>query len=179
MRHRTLIAYASRAEATAEVAERIGDILRQRGIDVDVRSVKDVTSIKRYDALVAGSAIWAGKPRPEMLRFLREHHDVLARVPVAYFILCDTLRSYTPSNRQIALRYATPLRTIKEPIELGMFAGRRDFSATHPLLRWFLTRIVGLAEGDWRDWEQIKTWAGVVATKLTEAQVSFPRSGAA
>src|SRR4051812_18266626 len=135
MSHRTLIAYASRAGATAEVAERIGDVVRQHGLDVDIRPVTDVASFEGYDSLIAGSAIWAGKPLPEMLRFLREHHDRIALVPVAYFVLCDTLRSYTPSNRQIALGYVAPLRKIKEPFELGMFAGRRDFSKTHPLLR--------------------------------------------
>ena len=179
MRHQTLIAYASRAGATAEVAERIGDVLRQHGIDVDVRSVKDVASLEGYDSLIAGSAIWAGKPLPEMLRFLKEHQDWLARVPVAYFILCDTLRSYTPSNQQIALGYAAPLRKFKAPVELGMFAGRRDFSTTHPILRWLLMRVVRLAEGDWRDWAQISAWADAVARQLANDELTVESSGAA
>jgi menaquinone-dependent protoporphyrinogen oxidase len=179
MSHRTLIAYASRAGATAEVAQRIGDVLRQHAIDVEIRSVKDVTSLEGYDALIGGSAIWAGKPLPEMLRFLNAQRDAIGPMPVAYFILCDTLRSYTPANRQIALGYAASLRKIKEPIELGMFAGRRDFSTTHPLVRWLLTRVVGLAEGDWRNWDQITAWAETVATQLTDAYTTRPRRGAA
>jgi menaquinone-dependent protoporphyrinogen oxidase len=179
MSHRTLIAYASRAGATAEVAERIGDVLRHHAIDVDVRSVKEVTSLEGYDSLIAGSAIWAGKPLPEMLRFLTAQRDAIARVPVAYFILCDTLRSYTPSNRQIALGYAASLRKIDEPIELGMFAGRRDFSTTHPLVRWLLMRVVGLAEGDWRNWDQITAWAETVATQFTATYARRLLRGAA
>ena len=166
MRHRTLIVYASRAGATADVATTIGDVLRNRGIDVDVRPVKDVRSVEGYDSLVAGSAIWAGKPLPGDVRFLQEHCDCLARVPVAYFILCDTLRSCTPSNRQIALGYAAPLREIKEPIELGMFAGRRDFSKMNPLVRWLLMRVIGLEEGDWRNWDQIRAWASRTAEQI-------------
>jgi menaquinone-dependent protoporphyrinogen oxidase len=166
MRHRTLIAYASRAGATADVAGAIGDVLRICGIDADVRPIKDVRSFEGYDSLVAGSAIWVGKPLPEMLRFLQQHRDCLARVPVAYFILCDTLRTYTPSNRQIALGYAVPLREIKEPIELGMFAGRRDFSRMNPLVRWLLMRVIGLEEGDWRDWDQIRAWASRTAEHI-------------
>jgi menaquinone-dependent protoporphyrinogen oxidase len=179
MRHRTLIAYASRAGATADVAERIGDVLRYHALDVDVRSVKDVTSFEGYDCLIAGSAIWAGKPLPEMLRFLKDHRDAIAHVPVAYFILCDTLREYTPANRQIALGYAAPLRKVKEPIELGMFAGRRDFSTTNPIVRWLLMRVVGLAEGDWRNWEQITAWAGGLARQLADVQATVPGTGAA
>jgi hypothetical protein len=60
-----------------------------------------------------------------------------------------------------------------------MFAGRRDFSTTHPLLRWLLMRVAGLAEGDWRNWDQITAWADAVATHLTAAYATRPQRGAA
>jgi len=177
MSHRTLIAYASRAGSTAEVAETIGNVLRESGLNVDVRSVKDVQSFKVYDALVLGSAIWAGKPLPEMQRFVADQREALARLPVAYFILCDTLREYTPANRQIALGYLAPLRKAKPPVSVGMFAGRRDFSKVHPLLRWFLMRVIRLAEGDWRDWEQIRAWAAALAPQLADARPAIATTG--
>jgi menaquinone-dependent protoporphyrinogen oxidase len=177
MSHRTLIAYASRAGSTAEVAETIGNVLRESGLDVDVRSVGDVRSLTGYDALVLGSAIWAGKPLPEMQRFVADQHEALARLPVAYFILCDALREYTPANRQIALGYLSPLRAAKQPVSVGMFAGRRDFSKVHPLLRWFLMRVVRLAEGDWRDWAQIRAWAVTLAAQLADARPVLAATG--
>jgi menaquinone-dependent protoporphyrinogen oxidase len=177
MGDRMLIAYASRAGSTAEVAETIGNVLRESGLSVDVRSVKDVQSLTGYDALVLGSAIWAGKPLPEMQRFVDGQHDALARLPVAYFILCDALRVYTPANRQIALGYLSPLRAAKQPVSVGMFAGRRDFSKVHPLLRWFLMRVVRLAEGDWRDWEQIRAWAAALTPQLTDARLALAATG--
>ena len=177
MSHRTLIAYASRAGSTAEVAETIGNVLRESGLDVDVRSVKDVQSLTGYDALVLGSAIWAGKPLPEMQRFVADQHEALARLPVAYFILCDALREDTPANRQIALGYLSPLRAAKQPVSVGMFAGRRDFSKVHPLLRWFLMRVVRLAEGDWRDWAQIRAWAVTLAAQLADARPALAATG--
>ena len=179
MSHRTLIAYASRAGSTAEVAETVGDVLRESGIDVDVRSVKDVTGIAGYDSLVLGSAIWAGKPLPEMLRFAADHRDAMARLPVACFILCDTLRESTPANRQVALGYLAPLRKLLEPVSAGMFAGRRDFSTVHPVLAWVLMRLFHLAEGDWRNWEQIRAWAVTVASQLAGVQPAHFTSGAA
>ena len=118
MSHRTLIAYASRAGSTAEVAEAIGEVLRERGIDVDVRSVKDVADIAGYEALILGSAIWAGKPLPEMRKFVTDQRDAVAQLPVAYFIQCDLLREYTPANRQVALGYVAPLRKLHEPISV-------------------------------------------------------------
>jgi menaquinone-dependent protoporphyrinogen oxidase len=170
MSHRTLVAYASRAGSTAEVAHVIGDVLREHGIDVDVQSVKDVEDLAAYDSLVLGSAIWAGKPLPEMRKFMAAQLDRIAERPVAYFIQCDLLREYTPANRQIALGYVEPLRKLKEPVTVGLFAGRRDFSKVHPLLRWILMRLVGLAEGDWRDWKQIRSWAETVAPRLVAAE---------
>lgn len=177
MSHRTLIAYASRAGSTAEVAETIGNVLRESGLNVDVRSVKDVQSLTEFDALVLGSAIWAGKPLPEMQRFVADQHDALARLPVAYFVLCDTLREYTPANRQIALGYLASLREAKQPVRVGMFAGRRDFSKVHPLLRWFLMRVIRLAEGDWRDWEQIRAWAAALAPQIADARPALAATG--
>ena len=179
MSHRALIAYASRAGSTAEVAETIGEVLRESGIDVDVRSVKDVTDIASYDSLILGSAIWAGKPLPEMQRFVAAQRGAMARLPVAYFILCDTLREYTPANRQVALGYLASLRKLHEPVSVGLFAGRRDFSRVHPLLAWVLKRVFRLVEGDFRDWSQIRAWAATVAAQLTPGVPRHLESGAA
>ena len=179
MSHRTLIAYASRAGSTAEVAEAIGEVLRESGIDVDVRAVKDVADIAGYDALILGSAIWAGKPLPEMRRFVADQRDAMSGMPTAYFILCDLLREYTPANRQVALDYVRPLRKLHEPVSVGMFAGRRDFSKVHPLLSWVLKRVFRLVEGDFRDWEQIRAWAVTVAARLTQGAPEPLESSAA
>jgi menaquinone-dependent protoporphyrinogen oxidase len=179
MRHHTLIAYASRAGSTAEVAQTIGDVLREQGLDVDVKSIRDVADIMGYDSLVLGTAVWAGKPLPEMRRFVTTRRDALAGLPVAYFIQCDLLRNYTPANRQIALGYVAPLRALKEPMSVGLFAGRRDFSKTNRLLRWFLIRVVRLEEGDWRDWGQIRAWAASLAAQLVQNGSSPGASSAA
>jgi hypothetical protein len=64
--------------------------------------------------------------------------DTLAVVPVAYFIQRDRLRNDTPANRQIALGYLASLRAVREPVSMGLFAGRRDFSKTNRLVCWFL-----------------------------------------
>jgi menaquinone-dependent protoporphyrinogen oxidase len=179
MSHRTLVAYASRAGSTAEVAEAVGQVLRDLGVDVDVRSVKEVADVSDYDALILGSAIWAGKPLPEMLRFAAKHRDAMSGIPVAYFIQCDLLREYTPAHRQAALGYVAPLRKLHEPVSVGLFAGRRDFSNVHPLLTWVLKHVFRLVEGDFRDWEQIRAWAATVAAQLTHGVPRRPESGAA
>jgi hypothetical protein len=103
----------------------------------------------------------------------------MSGLPVAYFILCDLLREYTPFNRQVALGYVAPLRMLHEPVNVGMFAGRRDLSNVHPLLKWVLMRVLRLAEGDWRDWEQIRAWAVTIAGQLVQTVPGRIERGAA
>jgi menaquinone-dependent protoporphyrinogen oxidase len=170
MSQRILVAYASRAGSTAEVADVVGQVLRESGAEVEVRPVEDVHSLAGYDALVLGSAIWVGKPLPEALQFATAQQQALAGLSVAYFILCDTLREDTPANRATARGYVTPLERIKQPVTLGLFAGKKDFSTVHPLLRWLLKHVVKLPEGDWRDWERIRAWAAALAPRLARAE---------
>src|SRR4051812_33664777 len=118
MAARILVAYASRAGSTAEAAEAIGQVLRGGGLDVDVRLVKEAPGVLAYDALVLGSAVWAGKPLPEATRFLAAQRDALLERPVAYFVLCDTLKEDTPGNRERARGFVDPLIAIKSPVSV-------------------------------------------------------------
>jgi menaquinone-dependent protoporphyrinogen oxidase len=170
MSQRILVAYASRAGSTADVAEAIGSVLRESGAEVDVRPVHDARGLAGYDALVLGSAIWAGKPLPEALGFAAAYQQALATVPVAYFALCETLRVDSPANRDRALRFLDPLRNIREPVALEAFAGKKDYSSVHPLVRWLMIHVLHSPEGDWRDWDKIRAWAAELPLRLARAE---------
>jgi len=174
MSGRILVAYATRAGSTAQVAEVVGEVLRETGSPVDVVPVKDVRDLTGYAAVVLGSAIWAGKPLPEARQFVDDRQHALSHVPVAYFILCDTLREDTPANRETARDYAGALQEIQPAVSVGMFAGVRDFSKLNPILRWLLKRVMRLQEGDWRNWNQIRAWAADLAPRLMPATPSQP-----
>jgi len=73
MSKKVLLAYASRAGSTAEVAERIGNILKGLGFDVDVKSVKEVTDVTGYDSIVIGSAVRMFKLLPETVKFAKRY----------------------------------------------------------------------------------------------------------
>ena len=166
-----LVAYASRAGSTAEVAETIGQVLRERGAVVDVRPVKDVHDIGGYQAVVLGSAVWAGRPLPEAVKFATVQQRALADLPVAYFILCERLQNNTPDNREIVRGYVEPLRQLKEPLSVGLFAGKRDLSQTNPVVRWLLQKLFKITEGDWREWELIRAWAADLVPRLAVGEV--------
>jgi menaquinone-dependent protoporphyrinogen oxidase len=162
-----IVAYASRAGSTAEVAEVIGQVLREGGSGVEVRPVKEVQRVAAYDAIVLGTAIWAGKPLPEARQFVAAQQSALATRPVAYFALCELLREDTPVHRDRAYRFLDSLRRIQEPVDLQVFAGKKDYGALHPLVRWVMLHLLHSPEGDWRDWNQIRAWATTLAPRLT------------
>ncbi len=155
---RILVAFASKAGSTAEVAEEIGKTLTATGAQVDVRPIRQVNDFKGYDAVVIGSAIRMGAWLPEAVQFVKKNQTILAGKPTAYFLVSGYLKTNTPEMRKTVEAYLDPVRQILEPKCIGMFAGKMDF---HKLS--FMDRTLAKAmkepEGDWRDWEAIRAWA--------------------
>jgi len=160
-----LVAYATRAGSTREVAEAIGQALREHGEESQVRAVQDVTDLTPYRAVILGSAIHAGKWLPEAVKFVEQHRGDLERTKLVYFLVCATLREDTPEHHQEVLAYLDPVRKLIEPLEIGLFAGKLD--ADHlPFLERMMFKLMRSPQGDWRDWTAIHEWADEVATRL-------------
>ena len=68
---RVLVAYGTKHGATAEIAEAIGKALIAAGLGVDVRRARRVRSLAPYQAVVLGSAVYAGRWRRDAMRLLR------------------------------------------------------------------------------------------------------------
>ena len=160
-----LVAYASRAGSTREVAEAIGQSLTEHGARAEVRLIADITDLRPYRAVILGSAIHAGKWLPEAVKFVEQHRTDLAQTPLVYFLVCATLREDTPEHHREVLAYLDPVRKMVEPLEIGLFAGKLD--ADHlPFLERMMVKVMRSPQGDWRDWTAIRGWAGEVAERL-------------
>jgi menaquinone-dependent protoporphyrinogen oxidase len=166
MAKKILVAYGSRAGSTAEIADVIGKTLAAGGAVVDVKSVKDVQDIKIYQAIVLGSAIRKGQVLPEVTDFVQAHKTELKKLPVAYFIVCMTLKENTEEKRKIANAYLDPLRTMINPVATGFFAGKMDYSSLDFISKVIVKYFVKTPEGDYRDWTFIKSWATHLLPKL-------------
>ena len=57
MSTKVLVAYATKYSATAEIAEKIGQVLRQAGLRTDVLPADRVSDVSSYQAVVLGSAV--------------------------------------------------------------------------------------------------------------------------
>ncbi len=160
-----LVAYASRAGSTGEVAEAIGKVLCDGGAAVDVRLAKEVTDLSPYRAVVVGSGIRVGKWLPEAVEFVERHREALSRMPVAYFAVCLTLKEDTEENRREVAAYLDPVREVVQPVDVGLFAGVMDYSKL-PFIFRLMMKAMKSPEGDFRDWEAIRDWAGQVRARL-------------
>jgi menaquinone-dependent protoporphyrinogen oxidase len=158
MSQKILVAYATKAGSTGEVAEAIGQALCAGGAAVEVKPVKEVSDVSGYSGVVVGSAIRMGSWLPEAVEFVEANAGTLATMPVAYFQMSGFLRDDTPEKRQEAATFLAPMRALVEPVSEGMFAGKIEYSTLSFFDR-TIARLVGSAEGDWRDWEAISAWA--------------------
>ncbi len=167
MTDKVLVAYATKAGSTQEVAEVVGEVLRETGAAVDVLPARQVRDLRPYRGVVLGSGVRMDKLFGDAVKFARRHGQALGRLPVAYFVVCLTMMNDTPANRQTVLGYLEPLRAIKEPVSMGLFGGRMEYARLNFLLRQFLSRASDeIPEGDWRDWEAIRAWAASIAPAL-------------
>jgi menaquinone-dependent protoporphyrinogen oxidase len=164
MQDKILIAYASRTGTTAGVADRIGKTLSDLGINVDIRRMQDINDLSSYRAVVAGSAIQAGKWLPEAMEFIEKNQQSLAQKPFAAFLVCMTIAMPKAAEyRTTVATWFNPVRSLVKPVSEGLFAGALNISQIPSFserLKFRLSVMFGVwKEGDHRDWKAINDWA--------------------
>jgi len=65
-----LVTYATKYGATAEIADKIGQVLRQAGLRTDVLPTDCVRDLHSYKAVVLSSAVYIGRWRKEAATFV-------------------------------------------------------------------------------------------------------------
>ena len=167
---KVLVAFASKHDSTAEIAHAIGTALRQSdGLQVDVRSVETVVDITPYEAVILGSAVYAGQWQTSAADFLKEHERELAQCPVWLFSSGPT-GDGDPKATLKGWQFPAVLKPVAErikPRNIAVFHGKLD-----PRKLNFLERVVvkGVKApiGDFRDWNMIQEWAIGIAQTLRE-----------
>lgn len=157
-----LISAASKRGATREIAEAIAEELRAAGPRVDLVEPERVESLEPYDAIVLGSAIYAGRWLEPARRLTERHHAELTSRPVWLFSSGPIGEPLAPTEEpQDGVRLQREL----EAREHRVFAGRLNTDD----LGWVERTITGMLrapEGDFRDWHEIRGWAREIAAAL-------------
>jgi menaquinone-dependent protoporphyrinogen oxidase len=161
---KVLVATASRHGATDEIAAEIGGRLNDRGIDAEVVAVGDVTGLDGYDAVVLGSAVYMGRWLKEAREFVGAHGDQLRARPTWLFSSGPIGDPPRPGEQETGT--ADEVLAATGAREHRVFSGKVDKSGLSFPER-AVVRVVGAAEGDYRDWDEIRAWATEIATALT------------
>ncbi len=73
--------------STAEIAQAIGKELQAAGHTADVAEVGTVASLAGYNAVVIGGPMYMGRMVGDVGKFVKQHRNDLAKVPVAGFVV--------------------------------------------------------------------------------------------
>ena len=164
---KVLVAYGTKYGATAEIAEKIGEVLRQEGLEADVVRADRAGDLSSYRAVVLGSAVYIGRWRKEAAKFLEDKEAALAEKPVWLFSSGPTDEG-DPVELMQGWRFPGKLQPIADrigPRDMAIFHGVADPDKMNFIERWML-KNVGASTGDFRDWEAITSWAKAIAEEL-------------
>ncbi|MDP9299506.1 MAG: flavodoxin domain-containing protein [Actinomycetota bacterium] len=159
---RILVTAASRHHATIEVAQAIANTLARDGIEVDLCRPEVVGNLASYDAVVLGSAIYAGHWLKSAKDLVERSTSQLRTRPVWLFSTGPIGDPLKPDGLPADV---DPMLELSGARGHRLFGGRLDRRVLG-LGERAVVRVVGASEGDYRSWEDIETWAEEIATSL-------------
>lgn len=186
--NKILVAYATMAGSTAEVAQAVGEELTRGGLQVDVLPLDEIKDLGTYAGVVVGAPMIMGWHRSAM-KFLKKHRSTLQKKPLALFMLAMSLtqtgetsvdglavtvdetlpkppqKTGSLSFREKYARLSHYLQPVLKaarptrPVSIGFFGGRLEYGR----LKWwavlFAMLIIQAPAGEKRNWPVIRTWA--------------------
>jgi menaquinone-dependent protoporphyrinogen oxidase len=183
---RVQVVYASRHGATAGIAHRIGEVLRDEGNDVVVANAADGPDPSGFDAYVIGSGVQIGSWHKEGMEFLERNKATLATRPTWLFssgpLPGSSMMKETEDRLELALgptegpgsggrKRIEALSAVIDPRGHRVFYGAYDPKDPPRSMQERLVRMLPAAKqvlptGDFREWDAIETWAREIAARL-------------
>ncbi len=166
-RPQVLVSAASEHGSTTEIARLIGQTLFNDHCAVDIVPPAAVNSIEDYDAVILGSAVYAGHWLAAARNFAIRFRDPLAARRIWLF---SSGPVGDPSRKLVQSMEQDPadVTRIQQDIDVRghrMFSGKLDPQALSVAQRTSLLLFRGMS-GDFRDWADITQWADSIAADL-------------
>jgi menaquinone-dependent protoporphyrinogen oxidase len=174
METRVLVAYGTKYGATAEIAEKIGQVLQQAGLQADVLPADRARDLSAYQAVVLGSGVYVGRWRKEAAKFLKANEQALAGKPVWLFSSGPTGEG-DPAELLQGWRLPGALQPIADriqPRDIAVFHGAVDINKLNVIEKWMINNVKSPV-GDFRDWDAITAWATAIADDLQEGATAI------
>ena len=158
-----LIAYGSRYGGTAEIAEAIGQVFREHGLDTVVVPAGRAGDPSGYRAAVIGSGVYAGRWEGDAARLLSRGRKALEGRLVWLF-------SSGPVGQWPDPEVLPPGANRKGKrigaIDHALFGGRVPQGETNWMVRRLADKVTP-QHHDLRDWDRIRDWASGIAVALS------------
>ncbi len=168
-----LVAYGSKYGSTAEIAERLGDTLRQAGYQVQVFRAGRVGSLDGYRAVVLGSAVYMARWRPEAVRLLARLARHRADAPRDVWLFSSgPVGEDKGEPAEKVDRWTRPKRVEQLAAQVGarehvVFGGCISADAGG-FMRKKMAQGIPPQWHDKRDWNAIDAWARGIGATLHE-----------
>ena len=169
MSTKVLVAYATKYGATAEIAEKIGQVLRQADLPTDVLPADEVSDLASYQAVVLGSAVYIGKWRKQAVKFLEANQKILAERRVWLFSSGPSGEG-DPVELLQGWRFPKGQQAVADrirPQDIAVFHGEVNVGKLNFIEKWMIKNVKAPV-GDFRDWEAVTVWATSIADALKE-----------
>ncbi len=172
MELKVLVTYASKYGATAEIAEKIGEVLRQESLQADVLPVKEVKDLTLYGAVVLGTAAYMFRWRKDATKFLKASEETLAGMPVWIFVSGPAGEGDPVEllEGKVVPEKMKPVVERIKPVDLTVFHGVINLEKMNVIERQMM-KMVKSPTGDFRDWDTITAWAKGIADKVKKKVV--------
>ncbi len=168
MDERVLVAYATKYGATAEIAEKIAEVLKSKNVQAEAVEVRAVADLAPYRAIILGSGVYIGKWRKEAANFLKKHEKELTGKEVWLFSSGPTGEG-DPQEVLKDWRFPKGLQQVADrigPRDITVFKGAMDAAKMSGMEKWVIKKIKAPL-GDFRDWDAVSAWAVSVADSLS------------
>ncbi len=160
---RVLVTAASKHGSTGEIAGAIAEVLGGRGLETVVTAPEEVDDVAAFEAVVLGSAVYAGRWMKPARELVERAADDLAARPVWLFSSGPIGEPPRPEEDPVDFAEIVESTSARDH---RVFAGRLERSRLG-----FGERAVVAAlrasDGDFRDWDEIRGWATAIADELT------------
>jgi len=157
-----LVTVASKHGATTQIAEAIGRALAKADIPAEIVPPDEVRSLRGYDAVILGSAVYAGRWLDDAKRLVEREGPALAARPVWLFSSGPIGDPPKPDEEAVDV---APIRALTGARDHRVFGGLLDKSKLGFGER-AIVKVVRADEGDYRPWPEIEAWVAGIAAAL-------------
>lgn len=173
MKTEVLVAYCSRSGSTAEVAQAIGQTIKDAGLAVQVKPMADVKAIAPGTEVVLGAALYMGHLAKDFHQFAARFEKELAGLRPWVFVLGPTEKErkhFAAAEEQARKELGKhPSLRLSDMRVLGGKFDPKHLNLPFPMsliMKLPANPMRKLPASDIRDWEWIHRWAQAIAEEI-------------